>query len=374
MPLHPTAEKFITLARAAGARPMCGLTADEARRVSKQMFASAPPGEPVREGRGHHASRVRSGDIPARVYTPSGEGPFPILVYLHGGGWVVGDLDSSGRRLPGDSQRRGCIVVSVDYRLAPEHKFPAPAEDAYRATRWIAENAASWEATAGRSRSGGVSAGGNLAAVVALMARDRGGPALACQVLNGAGHRLRLRHPVAYRSTARTIVLTRDEMQYFWEHYLRSPEDGDHPYASPLRAPDLSGLPPALRADGRVRPVARRRPGLCRRLEAAGVPVSYQCYEGMIHMVQGPEAVATWRAFLKEAFASQQPPNGGDLGMFELRDVTPRVQAPSPALQGRRAGARRRARADTHRLLPGEPTTSSRSCGAPRLSPRSSPR
>jgi acetyl esterase len=301
MPLHPVAEKFIAVAKATGARPMCGLTAEEARRTSKEMFAFAPPGEPVRKV-DDLTIPGPLGTIPARVYTPFGEGPFPIFVHLHGGGWVVGDLDSSDFECRAIANAAGCIVVSVDYRLAPEHKFPAPAEDAYQATRWIAENAASLGGAPGAIAVGGMSAGGNLAAVVALMARDRGGPALACQVLVVPVTDCGCDTP-SHIECGDDYLLTREEMQYFWDLYLAEAEDGDHPYASPLRAPDLSGLPPARVQTAEFDPLRDEGRAYAERLEAAGVPVSYQCYEGMIHMVQGAGAYADLGAYLKEAFS-----------------------------------------------------------------------
>ncbi len=182
MPLHSLAQAFVKDWLAAGAIPNCSMSVEEARRVSVEMFAMVPPGDPVARaedecipGLGH--------DIPVRIYTPEGEGPFPVLVHFHGGGWVVGDLDSQDADCRTIVNAAGCVVVAVDYRLAPEHKFPVPAEDAYRATCWVAENGARLAGN-GVIAVGGSSAGGNLAAVVALMARDRGGPPLACQVLN----------------------------------------------------------------------------------------------------------------------------------------------------------------------------------------------
>ncbi len=302
MPLHPIAEEFLATARASGAQPVCGLSVDEARRVSAEMFAFAPPGDPVARVE-DVAIPGAEGEIPARVYTPEGEGPFPLLVFFHGGGWVLGDLESADFDCRAIANAAGCVVVSVDYRLAPEHTFPAPAEDAYEATRWVAENAIHLGGRGEAVAVGGMSAGGNLAAAVALMARDRGGPALACQLLVVPATDCGC-DTASYAENGDDYILTRGEMEWFWRHYLATPEDRDHPYACPLRAPDLSGLPPARVHTAEFDPLRDEGRAYAERLEAAGVPVSYRCYEGMIHMVQGPEATGDLAAFLKQAFAS----------------------------------------------------------------------
>jgi acetyl esterase len=302
MPLHPLAQAFVDLHIASGAQPVCSLSVDEARRTSAEMFAMAPSGPPV--GRVQDMRVPVAGcDIPARVYTPEGEGPFPITMMFHGGGWVVGDVDAQDADCRMIVNAAQCIVVSVDYRLAPEHKFPVPAEDAYAATLWVAENGSQLGGDSTPVAVGGMSAGGNLAAVVALMARDRGGPAIACQVLTV---------PVtdcsfdtdSYRCNGEDYVLTKGEMEWFWQHYLEDPGDAAHPYASPLRAPDLSGLPPALVQTAEYDPLRDEGHAYADRLEAVGVPVTYRCYEGAIHMALGPEAMNDAAAFLRERLGS----------------------------------------------------------------------
>ncbi len=174
MPLDPLAEAFLEQHTAAGSPSMCGLSVEEARRVSAEMFAAMPSGDSMARV---EDARVPGpgGDIPVRVYTPEGKAPFPVLVYFHGGGWVVGDLETQDADCRAIANAAGCVVVSVDYRLAPENKFPAAAEDAYRATCWAADNSVGLGGDEAPVGVGGTSAGGNLAAVVALMARDRGG-------------------------------------------------------------------------------------------------------------------------------------------------------------------------------------------------------
>lgn len=223
-----------------------------------------------------------AGEIPVRIYAPAAAGPLPLLVYFHGGGFVVCDLDSHDGLCRSLTHATGCITVSVDYRLAPEAKFPAAPEDCFAATRWVAEHARELGGDAARLAVAGDSAGGNLAAVVALMARERGGPALVHQLLI---------YPVtdhgfdtaSYKANAEGYFLTRDMMRWFWGHYLAKPEDGSHPHASPLRAPDLSGLPPATVVTAEYDPLRDEGEAYARRLEKAGVPVELRRYPGMIH-------------------------------------------------------------------------------------------
>jgi len=298
MPLHPLAKAFIEQYLASGGQPVCFMSVEEARLSSGEMFAMAPPGPPVAKVE-DMCIPGPGDDIPIRVYTPEGVGPFPVLVYFHGGGWVVGDVEAQDADCRTMANGAGCIVVSVDYCLAPENKFPAPAEDAYAATRWVAENAARLGGDGARIAVGGGSAGGNLAAVAALMARDRGGPPIACQVLTVPVTN-RDFDTESYCENGEDYVLTRDEMIWFWDHYLNSDDEADHPYASPLRAPDLSGLPPAFVQTAEYDPLRDDGRAYADRLKAVGVPVKYRCYEGMIHMALGPEAMDDATSYLKE--------------------------------------------------------------------------
>ncbi|PLT34522.1 alpha/beta hydrolase [Bacillus sp. V5-8f] len=222
------------------------------------------------------------GEIPVRIYTPAGEGPFPALVYYHGGGWVIGNLDTVDVHCRLLAKKAGCVVVSVDYRLAPEHKFPAAVDDAYAAAKWTAENASYIEVDPARIAVGGDSAGGNLAAVVSLMAKDKGGPALTYQILI---------YPVthhafdtdSYRENAEGYFLTKDTMVWFWNHYLRGTQDGKNTYASPLLANDLTGLPLALVIAVGFDPLCDEGEAYADRLKAAGVSVDATRYDTMIH-------------------------------------------------------------------------------------------
>ncbi|MBM3946737.1 MAG: alpha/beta hydrolase [SAR202 cluster bacterium] len=251
------------------------------------------------------------GGIPIRVYTPVGAGPFPVLVWFHGGGWVVGDIemsDATARQLCVNAE---CIVVNVDYRLAPEHKFPIPAEECYAATVWTHKNGAMHNIDTSRIAVGGDSAGGNLAAAVALMAKERGGPKLSHQLLvyPVTNHDYNTR---SYQDNT-TYGLNKDSMVWFWNHYLAKPEDGMTPLASPLQARDLKGLPPALVITGEFDPLRDEGNEYAKRLQAAGVPTVNKTYEGVAHgffgqwamIDKGKQAVMQASEALKAAFARQ---------------------------------------------------------------------
>lgn len=221
-------------------------------------------------------------EIPIRIYTPEGPGPHPVLVFFHGGGFVLGDLDTTHNICRYLAWSANCVVVSVDYRLAPEHKFPAAMEDAYFATKWVAENAASFGGDATRIAVGGESAGGNLAAVVSLLARDGGGPAIIYQLLI---------YPAVYFGLdsqsciecGNKYNLTVDEMVWFRDHYLNGPDDEKNPLVAPLLASDLSGLPPALVVTAEFDPIRDDGEAYAARLVEHGVKATAIRYEGMVH-------------------------------------------------------------------------------------------
>jgi acetyl esterase len=223
-----------------------------------------------------------AGEIPVRIYQPDGKAPLPALVYFHGGGWVIGSLethDASCREL---ANRVGCVVISVDYRLAPEHRYPAAAEDCFAATKWAAENADALGVDPKRIAIGGDSAGGNLAAAVALMARDRRGPALRHQLLI---------YPVtdadftraSYRENAEGYLLTTKAMEWFWGHYVPDAAQRKESYAAPLQAKDLAGLPPAFVITAEYDPLRDEGEAFASRLQEAGIPTTAKRYDGAIH-------------------------------------------------------------------------------------------
>lgn len=224
-----------------------------------------------------------AGQIPIRTYTPQGDGPFPILMYFHGGGWVICDLDTHDSICHSLANGAECIVVSVDYRLAPEHKFPAAVEDAYAATQWVAENANAINGDNARVAVGGDSAGGNLAAVVSLMARDRGGPSLLYQLLIYPVTNPSAFDTGSYRRYGVDYLLTSDDMEWYRDQYLESEEDAYNPYASPLLAQDLSNLPPAFVITAAFDVLRDEGEAYADRLRQAGISVRSKRYNGMIH-------------------------------------------------------------------------------------------
>jgi acetyl esterase len=314
MPLDPQAQAVMEQVAALGFPPVHQVSPEQARANNKAR--PRPPGPAVAKVEDRRIPGPE-GEIPVRIYTPEGSGPFPALVWFHGGGWVVGDLESADATARHLTVGASCVVVSVDYRLAPETKFPGPAEDCYAATKWVAQNAASINADSGRIAVGGDSAGGNLAAVISLMARDRGGPPLALQLLV---------YPVtdrdfsteSYVQNAEGYQLTRDSMVWYWEHYLKADADAANPYAAPLQAQDLRNLPPALVITAEYDPLRDEGEAYAHRLEAAGVTATCTRYDGMIHgffgmaaaIDKGKQAIAQASAALKAAFASQYSPTG----------------------------------------------------------------
>jgi acetyl esterase len=223
-----------------------------------------------------------AGDIPMRVYTPEGSGPHPVIVYFHGGGWVIGDLEVSDKPCRQLAASAGAVVVSVDYRLAPEHRYPAAYDDSYAATAWVSEHADELNVDASKLAVCGDSAGGNLAAAVALGARDNGGPAISAQLLI---------YPVtdfafnteSYRANGEGYLLQRGSMQWFWAHYLGAQDRGTEPYASPAHAESLAGLPAAYVATAEFDPLRDEGEAYARALSDAGVSVTAKRFDGLIH-------------------------------------------------------------------------------------------
>ena len=279
MPLDPTTAAVLAQLAEADAPPMSQLPPAAARELYAQMQPPAPELEV-----GAVEERMipgPAGELPVRIYRPAGDGPFPVHVFFHGGGWVIGDLDTHDADCRELCRGAGCIVVAVHYRLAPEHPFPAAPEDCYAATAWAAAHAEALGGRAGPVTIGGDSAGGNLAAVVALAARDRGGPEIALQLLVYPVTDAAMDSP-SYEENGEGYLLTLDSMRWFWDHYC-PPEQREDPRASPLRAADLSGLPPAVVLTAEYDPLRDEGLAYAERLRAAGVAVEYRCFEGLIH-------------------------------------------------------------------------------------------
>ena len=292
MPIDPSAAALIEVLEEHFPRIERGVTsATEARAVAKQ-FRRPMDVDPVARVEDRSVPGP-AGDIRVRVYRPAVDSTArPGVVYFHGGGFVICDLDSHDgacRRLANEID---AVVVSVDYRLAPEHRWPAAAEDAFAATQWVAAHAAELGIDTRRLAVAGDSAGGNLSAVVAQMARDRGGPALAFQLMV---------YPVidlsATRSeyasqteNARGYFLTLEQMEWYRDQYLGD-ADGEAPYASPIKAESLAGLPPACVVTAEMDPLRDEGEAYGRALHAAGVPVELHRAAGMFHGFFNMDAV-----------------------------------------------------------------------------------
>lgn len=308
MPLDAESQALLAQRLAAGIPSASRQPLDEVRGSRRTWNAQTPvPKAPVDEILERDVP-VEGGSIKVRIYRQSEPRPCPAVVYLHGGGWVLGDLDHSDplcRRLAVET---GFVVVNVDYRLAPEHRFPTAAEDSHAAFCWVASKAGELGIRPDRIAVAGASAGGNLACVVTLMARARGGPAPFAQVLA---------YPVlddacmssSYREFADGYIVTTRDMRWYWEQYLGTSDASDNVYACPLKASDLSGLPPALVITAECDPVRDDGERYAARLREAGVPVAQTRYPGTLHgffnmpgaLAKGTEAVLEAARFLRSA-------------------------------------------------------------------------
>jgi acetyl esterase len=310
MPLDPQAEALLRQLESFGLPPLDALPPVQAREVFDAAFATPPDArEPV--------ARVEelsldgaAGSLRARLYAPASDGPLPCVLFFHGGGWVIMNLETHDGFCRSLANRARCAVVSVDYRLAPEHRFPAAADDCYAALVAVSKRAASLGLDPTRLAVAGDSAGGNLSAAVALMARDREGPALRLQVLI---------YPaldpacdtVSCKENAEGYLLTLSSMHYFWGHYLGAERRAPNAYAAPALAESLSGLPAAFVITAEYDPLRDEGEAYARRLEAEGVPTTLARHEGMIHgfvlmpqaMDQAKQATDAIAARVRTAFA-----------------------------------------------------------------------
>jgi acetyl esterase len=281
MPLDPQTRVLLEQMAKANLMPYEAMTPQEARRQMAlgSCFLERPPEIFAWEDRQIPGAQD---SIRIRMYRPVSATVLPVVVFFHGGGWVMGSIETHDVYCRQLAHASGWSVVSVDYRLAPEHKFPAGLEDAFAATRWVADHAGEIGVDERRIAVAGDSAGGNLAAAVALMARDRGGLRVAFQLLMYPVLDHRFDTP-SYRENATGYHLTRAAMIWSWRHYLNSQQDGDSPYASPLRADDLSGLAATLMMTAEYDPLRDEGEDYAQRLAAAGVPVTLKRYDGLIH-------------------------------------------------------------------------------------------
>ncbi|MGI5282540.1 alpha/beta hydrolase [Nonomuraea polychroma] len=258
------------------------LTPDQARQGLRLQIPLLGPPEHVAKTE-DRTIRLPGRQTPIRIYTPAGSGPFPIVVFFHGGGFVLGGLDTHDGLCRSLANGAEAVVVSVDYPLAPEHKFPAAPDACFAATQWVAENADNIEGDATRIAVAGDSAGGNLAAVVAHMARDRGGPALLFQLLIYPDLDFRRTNASIRELAGKYGNITRDGQHWFMDHYLNSEDEKLDRRVSPLLAPDLAGLPATLIITAEYDALRDEGEQYGQKLKEAGVPVTVTRYQGMIH-------------------------------------------------------------------------------------------
>jgi acetyl esterase len=310
MALDPQVRTLLDQMGALDSPPIHKLSASEARKQSMDMAAMQGVPEPVAIIEDRTIPGPAS-PIPLRIYTPAMDGPLPIFIYLHGGGWVIGNIESSDGLCRALCNASRCIVISVDYRLAPENPFPAAVEDSYHAVLWVSKNALSFGGDESRIAVGGDSAGGNLAAVVTQIARDRGRPALKYQLLIYPVTDAACDTP-SYSQNSEGYFLTKDAMRWFWGHYLGRDGNPGDPKASPLRAHSFKDLPPAMVITAEYDPLRDEGESYANRLRDAGVPVQLIRYEGVIHgfftmgaiLDQGRNALEQAAAALRTALAS----------------------------------------------------------------------
>jgi acetyl esterase len=300
--LHPEVRALLAMMDAQGAPPLESQDPVEARGARLEGMKMLG-GQPAELGRVEDLSIPGpGGDIPIRIYAIEHGGLRPALVYFHGGGFVFGNLDTHDTVCRAIAKESGAVVISVDYRLAPEHKFPAAVEDSYAATVWVSANAERLGIDSRRIAVGGDSAGGNLATVVAMRCRDAGGPALAAQVLLYPVTDSSSFETASHREFAEGYFLTSGAMAWFTGHYLASADQKRHPEVSPLLAPNVSGLPPALVITAEFDPLRDEGEAYAQRLQEAGVAVTVKRYPGMIHgFVSMHGVLSGGRQAIKEA-------------------------------------------------------------------------
>jgi acetyl esterase len=316
---EPHMQKVLDALKTLGPKPIETLSPEEARKqpspadavkkVLKEEGKSTEPepGVTVKD----QSIPGPSGDIPIHIYTPQGSGPFPVMVYFHGGGFVIADTktyDASPRALAKGAK---AIMVAVDYHLAPEHKFPAAANDAYAAYTWVVAHAKEINGDPKRVAVGGESAGGNLTTVVSMMARDKQAtlPVHELLVYPVAGNDF---NTPSYQRNADAKPLNKAMMQWFFKYYTGKPDDGNNPYAVPLKAKSLKGMPPATVIAAEIDPLLSEGKSYADRLKKDGVKVSYKEFPGVTHeffgmgavVPEAKEAEDLASAELKKAFAS----------------------------------------------------------------------
>ncbi|BBZ15225.1 alpha/beta hydrolase [Mycobacterium branderi] len=315
MTLDPDAQQLTDALAGLLPGPLHTLGVEGARAVLAGLSEQSPPPPPLHSVEDHTVGGP-AGPLQTRVYRPGPENDLPVLIHLHGGGWAMGTLDASEALCRSLSDKAGCVVVSVDYRLAPEHKFPAAVNDCYAAVQWVANHADEIGADSNRIAIGGESAGANLAAATTLLARDSGGPPLAFQLLAYPVTEYAVERP-SWREHASAPLLTVDDVTWFWAQYLRDQADRTDPRATPSNASSLAGLPPAYILTAEHDPVRDDGEQYGQRLRDAGVDVTVKRYPGVFHgflsmvgmLNRTAEALDDAAAQLAHAFATAPATN-----------------------------------------------------------------
>lgn len=293
MPVEPRIQEFLDKLNVAGRPPMSQIRPEVFRKMG--AIGASPSFNVEEVYKVENTSLPLEGrDLPVRIYTPEGDGPFPVLIFYHGGGWVTGDLDSHDSICRSLTNLVPCKVISVEYRLAPEHKFPAAVDDAYDSLNWIAGHATDFTIDPSRIVVGGDSAGGNLATVACIMAKERKTPHVIYQLLlyPSTGY---VEEPPSIRENGEGYLLTTEIMEWFRNHYFRTEEDANNPYVSPILYKDLSGLPSSFIATAQYDPLRDVGKAYALKLKESGVAVVYKNYEGLIH------GFANFHTFVPEA-------------------------------------------------------------------------
>jgi acetyl esterase len=327
MTTDPQMQQVLDQLTALGGRPIETLTPDEARRQPTPAMAvqellkqrGLPEEEPVGKIDNFNVPGPE-GNVGVRLYSPDGPGPFPLLVYYHGGGWVIAGIDAYDASCRALCNAAGCIVASIEYRMAPEHRFPAAVEDSFAALQYLMANAAAFNADPRRVAVAGESAGGNLATVMCLLARDRGGVLPSHQLLVYPVTTTRLDFPSVDENAAQ-LPLNKLMLPWFYSYYLARPEDAQSPYVSPLSAPSLSGLPQATVILAELDPLRDEGHAYAQRLSDAGVPTTATIYPGVTHeffgmravVEQARNAMAQAATALRTAFGTVASGAGADL-------------------------------------------------------------
>ena len=281
--LHPETVAFMEKTAALNIPAFGSVSAEELRAETDRRNKAIPPTiEPVRRVVRRKINGP-DGEIPLRIYLPANaEPPYPVIMVFHGGGWTIRSYELEGPTSRGLANRVGALVISVQYRLAPETRFPGAADDCYAATEWAIENASEFGGDASKLAVAGTSAGGNLSAAIAQMARDRNGPKISHQVLfcPVIDHDFTR---ASYDEFAEGYGLTNAGMRWFWDNYLGPDGDGSNPYASPIQADDLSGLPDATVIVAECDVLRDEGEDYAAALESAGVDTRLTRYEGFLH-------------------------------------------------------------------------------------------